>query len=272
MWPADLRAHGIAFENQLGSTRSFTEFPLSHASARPSSTAWEIELRGGDRAVEHPRRGVPPRPAKPPATSTGRLAVERIQIRIIGADPPPLRPSTCKRLTRCRLLATRQSPTSMWGGVRLQGLGSRPARCTPTITTRCPVAVRADRPHQPERPRGGCTYHVRAIPGGMGLRRTARKTRRLRAESRRARRFEAIASPRAKLDLFPPSGRKQARIFTDIGRAGHSRPAARCRTRAAVNGAFLLPVPLARRPLRRRSAAGRVSNRTGPQEAPLRSA
>ncbi|OSC22121.1 transglutaminase [Mycobacterium vulneris] len=201
---ADLRAHGIAFETSW--LDPFTEFRFPRIGTAVFDGV-EIELRG---AIE------PWTTLGEESTATGTAryvdsSVERIQVRIIGADrhryvltvngyPVPL-------------LAT-DNPDIHVGGVRFKAW-QPPSALHSTIS--------ADGPLRFElidlttgTSRGGCTYHV-AHPGGRAY--DTPPVNAVEAEARRARRFEATGFTPGKLDL---SGirEKQARILTDVGAPG----------------------------------------------------
>ncbi|MGB9223153.1 transglutaminase family protein, partial [Mycobacterium sp.] len=201
---ADLRAHGIAFETSW--LDPFTEFRFPRIGTAVFDGV-EIELRG---AIE------PWNTLGEESTATGTAryvdsSVERIQIRIIGADRHRYA-VTCNGYP-VPLLAT-DNPDIHVGGVRFKAW-QPPSALHPTITT--------DGPLQFElidltagTSRGGCTYHV-SHPGGMAY--DEPPVNAVAAESRRARRFEAIGFTPGKLDLSDIR-EKQARIFTDIGAPG----------------------------------------------------
>ncbi len=201
---ADLRAHGIAFETSW--LDPFTEFRFPRIGTAVFDGV-EIELRG---AIE------PWTTLGEEATATGTAryvdsSVERIQIRIIGADRH-------RYVVTCNgypvpLLAT-NSPDIHVGGVRFKAW-QPPSALHPTIS--------ADGPLQFElidlatgTSRGGCTYHV-AHPGGRAY--DEPPVNAVEAEARRARRFEATGFTPGKLDLSDIR-EKQARISTDIGAPG----------------------------------------------------
>ncbi|CDO88202.1 transglutaminase [Mycobacterium triplex] len=201
---ADLRAHGIAFETSW--LDPFTEFRFPRIGTAVFDGV-EIELRG---AIE------PWNTLGEEATATGTAryvdsSVERLQIRIIGADRH-------RYVVTCNgypvpLLAT-DNPDIHVGGVRYKAW-QPPSALHPTITTDVPLQFElVDLTSGTSR--GGCTYHV-AHPGGRAY--DEPPVNAVEAEARRARRFEATGFTPGKLDL---SGirEKQARIFTDIGAPG----------------------------------------------------
>ncbi|MEZ0353148.1 DUF2126 domain-containing protein [Mycobacterium sp. pR1184] len=201
---ADLRAHGIAFETSW--LDPFTEFRFPRIGTAVFDGV-EIELRG---AIE------PWNTLGEEATATGTAryvdsSVERLQIRIIGADRH-------RYVVTCNgypvpLLAT-DNPDIHVGGVRYKAW-QPPSALHPTITTDVPLQFELiDLTSGTSR--GGCTYHV-SHPGGMAYEEPPVNA--VAAESRRARRFEAIGFTPGKLDLAGIR-EKQARIFTDIGAPG----------------------------------------------------
>ncbi len=201
---ADLRAHGIAFETSW--LDPFTEFRFPRIGTAVFDGV-EIELRG---AIE------PWNTLGEESTATGTAryvdsSVERIQVRIIGADRHRY-VMTCNGYP-VPLLAT-DNPDIHVGGVRFKAW-QPPSALHPTIS--------ADGPLQFElidlttgTSRGGCTYHV-AHPGGRAY--DHPPVNAVEAEARRARRFEATGFTPGKLDLSDIR-EKQVRIFTDIGAPG----------------------------------------------------
>ncbi|MEM6108022.1 transglutaminase family protein [Mycobacterium sp. 050272] len=201
---ADLRAHGIAFETSW--LDPFTEFRFPRIGTAVFDGV-EIELRG---AIE------PWNTLGEEATATGTAryvdsSVERLQVRIIGADRH-------RYVVTCNgypvpLLAT-DNPDIHVGGVRYKAW-QPPSALHPTITTDVPLQFELiDLTSGTSR--GGCTYHV-SHPGGMAYEEPPVNA--VAAESRRARRFEALGFTPGKLDL-PGIREKQARIFTDVGAPG----------------------------------------------------
>ena len=201
---ADLRAHGIAFETSW--LDPFTEFRFPRIGTAVFDGV-EIELRG---AIE------PWTTLGEEATATGTAryvdsSVERIQVRIIGADRH--RYVVTVNGYPVPLLVT-DNPDIHVGGVRFKAW-QPPSALHPTIS--------ADGPLQFElidlttgTSCGGCTYHV-AHPGGRAY--DEPPVNAVEAEARRARRFEATGFTPGKLDLSDIR-EKQARIFTDIGAPG----------------------------------------------------
>jgi uncharacterized protein (DUF2126 family)/transglutaminase-like putative cysteine protease len=201
---ADLRAHGIAFETSW--LDPFTEFRFPRIGTAVFDGV-EIELRG---AIE------PWNTLGEESTATGTAryvdsSVERLQIRIIGADRH-------RYVVTCNgypvpLLAT-DNPDIHVGGVRYKAW-QPPSALHPTITVDVPLQFELiDLTSGTSR--GGCTYHV-AHPGGRAY--DEPPVNAVEAEARRARRFEATGFTPGKLDLSDIR-EKQARIFTDIGAPG----------------------------------------------------
>ena len=201
---ADLRAHGIPFETSW--LDPFTEFRFPRIGTAVFDSV-EIELRG---AIE------PWNTLGEEATATGTAryvdsSVERIQVRIIGADRH-------RYVVTCNgypmpLLAT-DNPDIHVGGVRFRAW-QPPSALHPTITVDGPLQFElVDLASGTSR--GGCTYHI-AHPGGRSY--DEPPVNAVEAESRRARRFEATGFTPGKLDLSDIR-EKQARISTDIGAPG----------------------------------------------------
>jgi uncharacterized protein (DUF2126 family)/transglutaminase-like putative cysteine protease len=201
---ADLRAHGIPFETSW--LDPFTEFRFPRIGTAVFDSV-EIELRG---AIE------PWNTLGEEATATGTAryvdsSVERIQVRIIGADRD-------RYLVTCNgypvpLLAT-DNPDIHVGGVRFRAW-QPPSALHPSITVDGPLQFElVDLTTATSR--GGCTYHI-AHPGGRAY--DEPPVNAVEAESRRARRFEATGFTPGKLDLSDIR-EKQARISTDIGAPG----------------------------------------------------
>ncbi len=201
---ADLRAHGIPFETSW--LDPFTEFRFPRIGTAVFDSV-EIELRA---AIE------PWNTLGEEATATGTAryvdsSVERIQVRIIGADRH-------RYLVTCNgypipLLAT-DNPDIHVGGVRFRAW-QPPSALHPSITVDGPLQFElVDLATGTSR--GGCTYHI-AHPGGRAY--DEPPVNAVEAESRRARRFEATGFTPGKLDLSDIR-EKQARISTDIGAPG----------------------------------------------------
>ncbi len=201
---ADLREHGIAFETSW--LDPFTEFRFPRIGTAVFDGV-EIELRG---AIE------PWNTLGEEATATGTAryvdsSVERIQVRIIGADRQ-------RYIVTCNgypvpLLAT-DNPDIQVGGVRFRAW-QPPSALHPSITVDAPLRFELI-DLATETSRGGCTYHV-AHPGGRAY--DDPPVNAVEAEARRSRRFEATGFTPGKADM---SGlrEKQARISTDIGAPG----------------------------------------------------
>ena len=201
---ADLRAHGIDFETSW--LDPFTEFRFPRIGTAVFDGV-EIELRG---AIE------PWNTLGEQATATGTAryvdsSVERIQVRIIGADRH-------RYVVTCNdypvpLLAT-DNPDVHVGGVRFRAW-QPPSALHPSITVDGPLQFElVDLTTATSR--GGCTYHI-AHPGGRAY--DQPPVNAVEAESRRARRFEATGFTPGKLDMSDIR-EKQARISTDIGAPG----------------------------------------------------
>jgi uncharacterized protein (DUF2126 family)/transglutaminase-like putative cysteine protease len=201
---ADLRAHGIAFETNW--LDPFTEFRFPRIGTAVFDGV-EIELRG---AIE------PWNTLGEQSTATGTAryvdsSVERIQVRIIGADRHRYM-LTCNGFP-VPLLAT-DNPDVHVGGVRFRAW-QPPSALHPSITVDGPLQFElVDLTTSTSR--GGCTYHI-AHPGGRAY--DEPPVNAVEAESRRARRFEATGFTSGKLDLSDVR-EMQARISTDIGAPG----------------------------------------------------
>jgi len=201
---ADLRAHGIAFETSW--LDPFTEFRFPRIGTAVFDGV-EIELRG---AIE------PWNTLGEESTATGTAryvdsSVERIQLRIIGADRH-------RYVVTCNgypvpLLATDNADIHV-GGVRYKAW-QPPSALHPTITIDVPLQFELI-DLSTGTSRGGCTYHV-VHPGGRAY--DEPPVNAVEAEARRARRFEATGFTPGKLDLSDIR-EKQARILTDIGAPG----------------------------------------------------
>jgi uncharacterized protein (DUF2126 family)/transglutaminase-like putative cysteine protease len=201
---ADLRAHGIAFETSW--LDPFTEFRFPRVGTAVFDGV-EIELRG---AIE------PWNTLGEEATATGTAryvdsSVERIQIRVIGADRH--RYVVTANGYPVPLLATDNSDINV-GGVRFKAW-QPPSALHPTISTDVPLRFELI-DLTTGTSRGGCTYHV-AHPGGLAY--DEPPVNAAAAESRRARRFEATGFTPGRIDLSAIR-EKQARIFTDVGAPG----------------------------------------------------
>ncbi|WP_374021834.1 DUF2126 domain-containing protein [Mycobacterium sp. HNNTM2301] len=201
---ADLRAHGVAFETSW--LDPFTEFRFPRIGTAVFDGV-EIELRG---AIE------PWNTLGEEATASGTAryvdsSVERIQIRIIGADRH--RYVVTVNGYPVPLLAT-DNPDIHVGGVRFKAW-QPPSALHPTISTDVPLQFELI-DLTTGTSRGGCTYHV-AHPGGRAY--DEPPVNAVEAEARRARRFEATGFTPGKLDLSDIR-EKQARIFTDVGAPG----------------------------------------------------
>jgi uncharacterized protein (DUF2126 family)/transglutaminase-like putative cysteine protease len=201
---ADLRAHGIPFETSW--LDPFTEFRFPRIGTAVFDGV-EIELRGG--IEQWNTLG-----EEATATGTARYvdsSVERIQVRIIGADRH--RYVVTANGYPVPLLAT-DNPDIHVGGVRYKAW-QPPSALHPTISIDVPLQFELI-DLTTGTSRGGCTYHV-AHPGGRAY--DEPPVNAVEAESRRARRFEATGFTPGKLDLSDIR-EKQARISTDIGAPG----------------------------------------------------
>ena len=201
---ADLREHGIAFETSW--LDPFTEFRFPRIGTAVFDGV-EIELRG---AIE------PWNTLGEQATATGTAryvdsSVERIQVRIIGADRH-------RYVVTCNdypvpLLAT-DNPDVQVGGVRFRAW-QPPSALHPSITIDAPLRFELI-DVATETSRGGCTYHV-AHPGGLAY--EDPPVNAVEAEARRSRRFEATGFTPGKADMSDIR-EKQARMSTDVGAPG----------------------------------------------------
>lgn len=201
---ADLRAQGIPFETSW--LDPFTEFRFPRIGTAVFDGV-EIELRG---AIE------PWNTLGEESTATGTAryvdsSVERIQVRIIGADRHRYA-VTCNGYP-IPLLAT-DNPDIHVGGVRYKAW-QPPSALHPTISIDVPLQFELI-DLTAGTSRGGCTYHV-VHPGGLAY--DMPPVNAVAAESRRARRFEASGFTPGKLDLAGLR-EKQARLFTDVGAPG----------------------------------------------------
>ncbi|AMC51588.1 hypothetical protein RN06_3135 [Mycobacterium tuberculosis variant bovis BCG] len=190
---ADLRAHGIAFETSW--LDPFTEFRFPRIGTAVFDGI-EIELRG---AIE------PWHTLGEEATAAGTAryvdsSVERIQVRIIGADRH-------RYVVTCNgypmpLLAT-DNPDIHVGGVRFKAW-QPPSALHPTITVDGPLRFELI-DIATATSCGGCTYHV-AHPGGRAY--DEPPVNAVEAEARRAGASRRPASPRAS-STCPTSGRNR---------------------------------------------------------------
>jgi uncharacterized protein (DUF2126 family)/transglutaminase-like putative cysteine protease len=201
---ADLRAHGVDFDTSW--LDPFTEFRFPRIGTAVFDGV-EIELRG---AIE------PWNVLGEESTAGGTAryvdsSVERIQVRVIGADRR-------RYVVSCNghpipLLAT-DNPDVQVGGVRFRAW-QPPSALHPTITVDGPlrfelVDVSAGMS------RGGCTYHV-SHPGGLSYGNPPVNA--VEAESRRGSRFEASGFTAGQVDMSDIR-EKQARQSTDVGAPG----------------------------------------------------
>jgi uncharacterized protein (DUF2126 family)/transglutaminase-like putative cysteine protease len=201
---ADLRAHDINFDTSW--LDPFTEFRFPRVGTAVFDHV-EIELRG---AIE------PWNTLGEESTGTGTAryvdsSVERIQVRVIGADRQ-------RHVVTCNgypipMLAT-DTPDVQVGGVRYRAW-QPPSALHPSITVDGPLRFElVDLATGTSR--GGCTYHV-SHPGGRAY--DTPPVNAVEAESRRGRRFEATGFTPGKLDVADIR-EKVARQSTDVGAPG----------------------------------------------------
>jgi uncharacterized protein (DUF2126 family)/transglutaminase-like putative cysteine protease len=201
---ADLRAHGINFDNSW--LDPFTEFRFPRIGTAVFDGV-EIELRG---AIE------PWNTLGEESTAGGTAryvdsSVERIQVRLIGADRH--RYVVTANGYPIPLLAT-DNPDVQVGGVRFRAW-QPPSALHPTITVDGPLRFElVDTVTGVSR--GGCTYHV-SHPGGRAY--DNAPVNAVEAESRRGRRFEATGFTPGQVDLSVIR-ENQARQSIDVGAPG----------------------------------------------------
>lgn len=201
---ADLRAHGIDFDTSW--LDPFTEFRFPRIGTAVFSGV-EIELRG---AIE-PWNVLGEESTAGGTTRYVDSSVERIQVRLIGADRQ--RYIVTANGHPIPMLAT-DNPDVQVGGVRYRAW-QPPSALHPTITVDGPLRFElVDSASGVSR--GGCTYHV-SHPGGRAY--DAPPVNAVEAESRRGRRFEASGFTPGKADLAGLR-EKQARQSTDLGAPG----------------------------------------------------
>jgi uncharacterized protein (DUF2126 family) len=201
---ADLRAHGINFDTSW--LDPFTEFRFPRIGTAVFDGV-EIELRS---AIE-PWNVLGEESA---AGGTARYvdsSVERIQVRLIGADRH--RYIVTANGYPIPMLAT-DKPDVQVGGVRFRAW-QPPSALHPTITVDGPLRFELV-DSVTGTSRGGCTYHV-AHPGGRSY--DTPPVNAVEAESRRGRRFESTGFTPGALDLSDIR-EKQARQSTDVGAPG----------------------------------------------------
>jgi uncharacterized protein (DUF2126 family)/transglutaminase-like putative cysteine protease len=201
---ADLRAQGIEFETAW--LDPFTEFRFPRIGAAVFDGV-EIELRG---AIE------PWNTLGEESTAGGTAryvdsSVERIQVRIIGADRQ--RFVVTVNGYPVPLLAT-DNPDIQIAGVRFRAW-QPPSALHPTITVDGPLRFELV-DTATGMSRGGCTYHV-SHPGGRAY--DEPPVNAVEAESRRSRRFEATGFTPSPVDIAVIRER-QARLSTDVGAPG----------------------------------------------------
>jgi uncharacterized protein (DUF2126 family) len=201
---SDLRAHGVDFDNSW--LDPFTEFRFPRIGTAVFDGV-EIELRG---AIE-------PWNTLGEESTVGGTAryvdssVERIQVRIIGADRH-------RYVVTCNghpipMLATNNADVQV-GGVRYRAW-QPPSALHPTITVDGPLRFELV-DTTTSMSRGGCTYHL-AHPGGRSY--ETPPVNAVEAESRRERRFEATGFTPGHIDMSDIR-EKQARQATDVGAPG----------------------------------------------------
>jgi len=201
---ADLRAHDINFDTSW--LDPFTEFRFPRIGTAVFDGV-EIELRG---AIE-PWNVLGEESA---AAGTARYvdsSVERIQVRLIGADRH--RYVVTANGHPIPLLATDRADVQV-GGVRFRAW-QPPSALHPTITVDGPLRFELV-DTVTGMSRGGCTYHV-SHPGGRAY--ETPPVNAVEAESRRGRRFDATGFTPGKVDMSDIR-EKQARQSTDVGAPG----------------------------------------------------
>ena len=201
---ADLRAHDINFDTSW--LDPFTEFRFPRIGTAVFDGV-EIELRG---AIE-PWNVLGEEFA---AGGTARYvdsSVERIQVRLIGADRQ--RYIVTANGYPVPLLAT-DNPDVQVAGVRYRAW-QPPSALHPTITVDGPLRFELV-DTATGMSRGGCTYHV-SHPGGRSY--DTPPVNAVEAESRRGRRFEATGFTPGQVDMSDLR-EKQARLSTDVGAPG----------------------------------------------------
>ena len=201
---ADLRAHDINFDTSW--LDPFTEFRFPRVGTAVFDGV-EIELRG---AIE-PWNVLGEESAMSGTARYVDSSVERIQVRLIGADRQRF-VVTCNGYP-IPLVAT-DNPDIQVGGVRFRAW-QPPSALHPTITVDAPLRFELV-DLATGMSRGGCTYHV-SHPGGRSY--DTPLVNAVEAESRRGRRFEATGFTAGQVDLSDIR-EKQARQSTDVGAPG----------------------------------------------------
>jgi len=201
---ADLRAVGVAFETSW--LDPFTEFRFPRI-GHTVIDGVEVELRG---AIE------PWNTLGEESTGTGTAryvdsAVERIQIRLVGADRH--RYLVTVNGHPLPLLATDTADVQV-GGVRFRAW-QPPSALHPSIGVDAPLRIELIDTGTGTS-KGGCTYHV-SHPGGRAY--DTAPVNAAEAESRRGRRFEPHGFTPGRVDLAGLR-EKQARQSTDVGAPG----------------------------------------------------
>ena len=202
---ADLRAHDVDFDTSW--LDPFTEFRFPRIGTAVFERSRDRAARR-HRTVEHPRRGVDRRRDDRRYVDS---SVERIQVRIIGADRQ--RYVVTANGYPVPLVAT-DNPDIQVGGVRFRAW-QPPSALHPTITVDGPLRFElVDMATGTSR--GGCTYHV-SHPGGRSY--DTPPVNAVEAESRRGRRFEATGFTPGRVDVSDIR-EKQARQSIDVGAPG----------------------------------------------------
>jgi len=201
---ADLRANEVAFETNW--LDPFTEFRFPRI-GHTVIDGVEVELRG---AIE------PWNTLGEESTGTGTAryvdsAVERIQIRLVGADRH--RYLVTVNGHPLPLLATDTADVQV-GGVRFRAW-QPPSALHPSIGVDAPLRIELI-DTVTGTSKGGCTYHV-SHPGGRAY--DTAPVNAAEAESRRGRRFEPHGFTPGRVDLAGLR-EKQARQSTDMGAPG----------------------------------------------------
>jgi uncharacterized protein (DUF2126 family) len=201
---ADLRAHDINFDTSW--LDPFTEFRFPRIGTAVFDGV-ELELRG---AIE-PWNVLGEESTAGGMTRYVDSSVERIQVRLIGADRH--RYIVTANGYPVPLLVT-DKPDVQVGGVRYRAW-QPPSALHPTITVDGPLRFElVDTASGTSR--GGCTYHV-AHPGGRAY--DNPPVNAVEAESRRGRRFEVAGFTPGRVDLSDIR-EKQARQSTDVSAPG----------------------------------------------------
>jgi len=201
---ADLRARDIKFDTSW--LDPFTEFRFPRIGTAVFDGV-EIELRG---AIE-PWNVLGEESAVSGTARYVDSSVERVQVRIIGADRH--RYIVTANGHPVPLLAT-HNPDVQVGGLRFRAW-QPPSALHPTITVDTPLRFELVDVAS-GMSRGGCTYHV-SHPGGRAY--DEPPVNAVTAESRRGSRFEATGFTPGQVDMSDLR-EKQARQSTDVGAPG----------------------------------------------------